>query len=295
MTIASLLPEIADRLPGETPALDAQVLLAHVTGQNRSWVLGHPEANLTPTQKSALEKEIHQLQEGTPLPYVLGHWEFFGLDFELTPDVLIPRPETELLVEAALGWIRTQPHAAYRFLDVGTGSGCIPVALAVHVPRAEITATDISPAALEVAHRNAERHGVDERITFLEADLVPETRSTGTKPLNPDYYTVHGLLSTVDVLTANLPYIPTATLTELAVYNHEPTLALDGGPDGLDYIRRLLALITGKMTKGSLVLFEIENRQGLAVSGLAREAFPDADVQIKKDLAGYDRLLIIEI
>jgi release factor glutamine methyltransferase len=292
MTIASLHSQITGRLPGETPALDAQVLLAHITGQTRAWVLSHPTANLTPEQESALETAIRRLEGGMPLPYVLGHWEFLGLDFEVTPDVLIPRPETELLVEAAIAWIRTEPQALYRFLDVGTGSGCIPVSLAIHVPRAEIVATDISRAALAVARRNAERHGVDDRITFVACDFLPDDSPWIVDSVLP---AVHGLLSMVNILTANLPYIPTATLRELAVYNHEPTLALDGGPDGLKFIRRLLALLTGKITKGSLVLLEIENRQGLAVSALARDAFPDADIQIKKDLAGYDRLAIIEI
>jgi release factor glutamine methyltransferase len=281
--------DITSLLPGETPALDAQVLLAHITGRSRAWVLAHPEAGLTPEQESALETAIGQLQDGAPLPYVLGHWEFFGLDFDVTPDVLIPRPETELLVETALGWVRTHPEAAYHFVDVGTGSGCIPVALAVHVPRADIVATDISPAALSVAQRNAEKHGVEERITFVECDLLP----------------ADGLSSIVDVFTANLPYIPTATLTGLDVYKHEPILALDGGPgDGLSLIRRLLALLTAKtdtgfavsaQPNGSLVLLEIEQRQGAAVSVLARAAFPDADIYIKKDLAGIDRLAVIEI
>jgi len=270
--------DIASLLPGETPALDAQVLLAHVTGHSRAWVLAHPEASLTPEQESALKTAIRQLQDGMPLPYVLGHWEFFGLDLDVTPDVLIPRPETELLVETALGWIRTHPEASYRFVDVGTGSGCIPVALAVHVPRASIVATDISPAALAVAQRNAEKHGVEDRITFVECDLLPED----------------GLPSIVDVFTANLPYIPGETLTGLDVYKHEPTVALYGGPDGLSLIRRLLALLTAKTDTGSLVLLEIEQRQGAAVSDLARAAFPDADIYIKKDLAGIDRLAVIE-
>lgn len=291
---ATLPREIASLLPGETPALDAQVLLAHVTGQNRAWVLAHPEASLTPEQESAIETAIRQLQDGMPLPYVIGHWEFFGLDFDLTPDVLIPRPETELLVETALGWVRTHPEAAYRFMDVGTGSGCIPVALAVHVPRATITATDISPAALAVAHRNAQKHGVEDRITFVECDLLPQTIDDRPWTVNPDTSTVYHPLSTVNVFTANLPYIPTETLTGLDVYNREPTLALDGGSDGLDLIRRLLALLTAKTAKGSLILLEIEERQGAAVQALARAAFPNAEIQIKKDLAGIDRLAIIE-
>ena len=141
-----------------------------------------------------------------------------------------------------------------------------------------IVATDISPAALAVAQRNAEKHGVEDRITFVECDLLPED----------------GLPSIVDVFTANLPYIPGETLTGLDVYKHEPTVALYGGPDGLSLIRRLLALLTAKTDTGSLVLLEIEQRQGAAVSDLARAAFPDADIYIKKDLAGIDRLAVIE-
>lgn len=292
--VPSTLPrDIALSLPGETPGLDAQVLLAHILGKNRAWVLAHPEAQLTPQQESALETAIAQLQAGTPLPYILGEWEFFGLDFDVTPDVLIPRPETELLIETVLAWLRTHPQHVYRFLDVGTGSGCIPVTLAVHVPRARIVATDISPAALAVAFGNAVKHGVEERIDFVEADLLPQTVDGRLLTVNADA-TVNGLLSTVNVLTANLPYIPTETLHELDIYTHEPTLALDGGPDGLEPIRRLLTLIAGRMDAGSLVLLEIENRQGDAVFSLARAAFPAADIHIKRDLAGHDRLVVIE-
>ena len=299
----TLLREIAQHLPGETPVLDAQVLLAHILGKNRAWLLAHPEVQLTSPQADALETAIGQLQAGTPLPYILGEWEFFGLDFDVTPDVLIPRPETELLVETALAWLRTHPQHVYRFLDVGTGSGCIAVTLAVHVPRARIVATDISPDALAVAFGNAVKHGVEERIDFVEADLLPVDGGP-FDGAQGGVSTVYGLLSTVNVLTANLPYIPTETLHGLDVYTHEPTLALDGGPDGLETIRRLLTLIAGQMeegsalndpSKGSLVLLEIENRQGLAVKALARAAFPAAEIFIKKDLAGNDRLVVIEI
>lgn len=290
----SLPRQIAERLPGETAALDAQVLLAHILKRDRTWVLAHPEIRLTPEQEAVLEAAIRQLQDGTPLPYVIGHREFFGLDFIVTPDVLIPRPETELLVETALNWIRTYPEPAYRFLDVGTGSGCIPITLATHVPRADILATDISPAALAIARRNAEKHGVQERITFIECDLLPHTVDDGKLNINFDPFAVHGLLSTINIITANLPYIPTGTLKELAVYKHEPTLALDGGADGLDLLRRLLAEITGKMDAGCLILLEIESGQGRPALELAQAAFRGAGIEIKKDLAGLDRLLIIE-
>jgi release factor glutamine methyltransferase len=294
MSIQPLPRQIAERLPGETPGLDAQVLLAHVTGQDRAWVLSHPEAGLTPEQEAALETAIRRLQAGTPLPYILGHWEFFGLDFEVTPAVLIPRPETELLLETALNWIRIHPQSTYRFLDVGTGSGCIAVTLAVHVPRAQTLATDISPVALAVARRNAERHGVEERIEFIECDLLPDSGDSGRWTLDGSSSTLYGLLSTVDMLTANLPYIPTETLKGLAISTQEPALALDGGADGLDLIRRLLANLAGKMDTGCLVLLEIETGQGRPALELAHAAFPGANVEIKKDLAGHDRLVVIE-
>lgn len=288
MTTNKSWREIARVLPGETPVLDAQVLLAHVLGKDRTWVLAHPEAILTPKQETAIETAIRQRQAGMPLPYILGQWEFFGLDFEVTPDVLIPRPETELLVETALAWLRTHPQHLYRFVDVGTGSGCIPVALAVHVPRARIVATDVSADALAVAFGNAVKHGVEERIEFIECDLLP----TDDDPwvIESDFE-----LGAINILTANLPYIPTETLHGLDVYTQEPTLALDGGPDGLETVRRLLSLIAGRMEPGSLVLLEIENRQGGTARLLARAAFPSAEVFIKKDLAGNDRLVVIEI
>lgn len=259
--------------------LEGQVLLARVMGRSRSWLLAHPEASLTPEQKQALETAIRQREAGVPLPYILGHWEFFGLDFDVSPEVLIPRPETELLIETALAWARTHPPLGpcYRFLDIGTGSGIIPVTLAVHVPSAEITAIDISPAALSIARQNAEKHGVEGRIHFIEADLLPDNLQS----------------STFDVLTANLPYIPTETLKELEIFGKEPTLALDGGPDGLQLISRLLDQITARKVAVRLILLEIENRQGAAVEALARQHFPAADLEIKKDLAGHDRLAVI--
>lgn len=241
---------------------------------------------LTPEQETTLETAVRQLESGVPLPYILGHWEFFGLDFDVSPDVLIPRPETELLIETALAWARTHPPLGpgFRFLDIGTGSGIIPVTLAVHLPSAQMLATDISPAALSVARHNAEKHGVQQRIRFVEADLLDKCESWTF-----DYSSTR----TFDILTANLPYIPTATLQTLEIFGREPTLALDGGPDGLQLIRRLLAEITAKQVSARLILLEIENRQGEAIQALARQHFPAADIEIKKDLAGQDRLAVI--
>jgi release factor glutamine methyltransferase len=259
---------------------DLQVLLAHVTGKNRAWVLAHPEAALTPEQEQTFLALKARYEAGEPLPYLLGHWEFYGLDFNVSPDVLIPRPETELLIDLALARarMRSTTGAGLRFIDIGTGSGCIPVTLATLLPDAEISATDISPAALAVARLNAEKHGVAQRITFYEADLFPFN-------LQP---------STFNLILSNPPYIPTETMLGLPIYGREPTLALDGGSDGMAVIRRLLGQSKRWLAAGGTLLLEIEYRQGAQAAALARENFPDADIHIHKDLAGLDRLLAID-
>ncbi|MCG2783734.1 MAG: peptide chain release factor N(5)-glutamine methyltransferase [Anaerolineae bacterium] len=267
-----------------------QVLLAHVSGRNRAWLFAHPEASLTPEQEQAFQQARQRFEQGEPLPYILGHWEFYGLDFHVTPEVLIPRPETELLIESALAWVRmrSQPEAGLRILDLCTGSGCIPVTLATVLPNAGIVATDISPAALAVARLNAEKHGLGGRIRFYEADLF-ETKDERDKATA----LVFGL-SSFDLILSNPPYIPTETLHGLDVYGHEPTLALDGGPDGMIVTRRLLAESKRYLAEGGAIRVEIEAGQGEIALETAKSHFPGAKVQIHKDLAGIDRLLAID-
>jgi len=265
------------------------VLLAHVLGKTRSWVLAHPEVGLTPVQEGDLERAVRRLEGGVPLPYVLGKWEFFGLEFEVTPEVLIPRPETELLVERALAWLRESGVVSresgvmgtceVKVLDIGAGCGCIAIALAVHAPGLEVIATDISPAALAVARRNAVKHAVAERVTFLEADLFHPFQPPNSFPF----------------ITANLPYIPTAKLHRLPIYGREPTIALDGGADGLALIRRLLADAPCYLAPDGLMLLEIEASQGEEVYSLAHQAFPLAKIGLQKDLSGHDRLVEIAL
>jgi release factor glutamine methyltransferase len=206
---------------------------------------------------------------------VIGHWEFFGLDFSLNKNTLIPRPETELMVEQALEWLQAHPQRRSA-ADIGTGSGCIAIALAVHIGNLRITATDKSRNALAVARSNAQKHKVASRVNFKHADLLPED------------------LPTYDLICANLPYIPTDTLEGLEVFGREPTLALDGGPDGLELVRRLLQQAAKSLAAGGLLLFEIDNTQGEAGVHLAREAFPGAKIDLLPDLAGHDRLIRIE-
>lgn len=276
--LAALRREITQRLSkiSETADLDAQTLLAHILDKPRVWLAAHPETPLTPPQLASVEEAVSRLEAGVPLPYVVGRWQFYNLEFEVTPAVLIPRPETELLVERALLWLAAHPTRRM-VADVGTGSGCIAVTLAVHRPNVRILATDISAEALDVARRNGSRHNVSGRIDFLHCDLLPDD--------SPRF----------DLICANLPYIPSATLHGLAVYGREPSLALDGGADGLDLIRRLLDVAPQRLSPGGMMLLEIEASQGLAVLSLAYDHFHAAKISLSKDLAGRDRLLQIEL
>ena len=276
-TIGDLLAGLESRLvkTSSSPALDAQILLAHLLDQSRSWVLAHPEWLLSGDQSRELEKSVSQLESGKPLPYILGHWEFYGLDFDLTPDVLIPRPETEQLVERSLTWLRDRPD--YRkAADIGTGSGCIGISLAVKIPDLKVEAVDISPAAIRMAELNARKHGVNDRMEFSCADLL----SSG---------------SSFDLIVANLPYIPTKTLHNLQVYGREPDLALDGGTDGMDLIRRLLVAAPDHLHSGGLLLMELEATEGLAALSFAYDVFSKAMIHLHKDLSGHDRLLEIQV
>lgn len=272
------LQQIRERITplSDNPALDAQVLLAHVTCKSRTWILAHPEGELSPCQSIALEAALSRLENGEPLPYVLGHWQFFNLNFTISPEVLIPRPETELLVEKALVWLRAHPNRR-RVADVGTGSGCIAVSLAVHIPDLYIIGSDISFQALQVARANSQKHRVADRVYWILSDLIPAT------------------VTKYDLICANLPYIPTETLKGLKVYMREPRLALNGGADGLELIRRLLCDVSKRPSPGGLLLLEIEASQGNAARTLARNYFPQSKVQVLTDLGGKDRLVVIHM
>jgi len=267
-------------LISDTSALDASVLIAHVINKPRSWVMAHHELTLTTSQQKHLDDSLMRLKGGEPFPYILGHWEFFGLQFDVTSDTLIPRPETELLVEKAITWLQRHP-AKRSVADVGTGSGAIAVSVAVNVPDVKILATDISPKALQVAKRNAEKLGVSERIKFAECDLLPAQ--------------IKNRKSSIDMICSNLPYIPTAKLHGLPIYNREPTLALDGGEDGLNPFRKLLYISPQWLAPDGMMLFEIESTHGSKATSFARAAFPKARISLHQDLARKDRLLKIDL
>ena len=263
----------------DTPQLDSEVLIAHVLDKPRTWLLAHDDTSLNPEQAETLESLIQRLERGEPLPYVIGHWEFFGLDFDLTPDVLIPRPETELLVERAILWLQSSSQRRY-VADIGTGSGCIAISVATHVPTTHILATDISSAALAVAQRNTLKHHVERQIEFTECNILP-------KPLSDE--------SHFDLICANLPYIPTGKLHNLPIFGREPTLALDGGDDGLDLFQRLLTIAPKQLAPGGRLLLEIEATRGTAALSLAYDAFEEAEIHLYQDLARQDRVLEIQL
>ncbi|OGO81260.1 MAG: protein-(glutamine-N5) methyltransferase, release factor-specific [Chloroflexi bacterium RIFOXYD12_FULL_57_15] len=288
MNVHSTLEQTSDRLRAltDTPDLDAQVLLAHLTGKPRTWLAAHPETPLSGPELDSARQALSALEAGTPLPYILGHWEFFGLDFEITPDVLIPRPETELLVEQAILWLQASPKRR-TVADIGAGSGAIAVSIAMNVPDARVLATDISRAALEVAKHNAQKFNLQDRIEFVECDLLPESKVEGQRSdLRP---------LTFDLICANLPYIPTATLEHLPIYGREPTLALDGGNDGLDPIRHLLKIAPEWLAPEGLILLEIEATLGAQALSLAHDKFPSARIALHSDLSGKDRLIEIAL
>jgi len=261
----------------ETAHLDAQALLSHSLQRPRVWVLAHPETTLNSEQIENLERQLLRLERGEPLAYVLGTCEFYGLELDIGPSVLIPRPETELMVEEALKWLRSHPERRIA-ADIGTGSGCIAIALAMQVESLKVMASDISPEALEVSRRNVERYQLGEAIKLVCADLLPA-----------------GMDHKFDLVCANLPYIPTGTLKTLVGIKYEPRLALDGGLDGLWLIRRLLDILPLHLAPGGLALIEIEAGEGNEALALAQGQFCEAEINVFQDLAGHDRILRIQI
>ena len=215
---------------------------------------------------------MHQVLRGVPLPYILGYWEFFGRTYQVTSDVLIPRPETEILVEIALELLqhKTNPLIA----DVGTGSGCIGISLAAELPTATVLGVDLSLPALHVARHNAKHLG-QSRVHFLQADLL--------SPFSAKF----------DLICANLPYIPSQTLANLTVSRWEPRLALDGGESGLDIIRKFLQQAQSRLAPTGVILIETESTLGLETLHGAQDVFPHAQHRLIHDLAGLDRIVEI--
>ena len=285
-TIQEVLSKARARLRevgASSPDLDAAVLLGHVLGADRATLYTYPERVLAPAELAAFQALIERRLRGEPVAYLTGHREFMGLDFLVDRRALIPRPETELLVEMALAEVRRRGEVAlsnFCVADVGTGSGAIAIALAVHEPRLpRIYATDISTEALALAEENARRLGVAERLRFLQGDLL--------EPLPEP----------VDLLVANLPYIAPDGQEILApdVRDYEPHLALFGADDGLGHIRRLLASAPPLLKAGAVLLLEFGYNQRAPLTGLIPALLPGAQVRFISDYAGWDRVVEIRM
>jgi release factor glutamine methyltransferase len=257
--------------------LEAEVLVMSVMRMPRQSIFSEQETEVTGQQQSALDEKLERRYKREPLAYILGQREFYGINVVLTPAVLIPRPETEGLVEHALFMAMMGMESRdLTIADVGTGSGAIAINLAIHLPAGRVFAVDVADAVLDVAAYNIRAHGVGDRVTLVIGDLldaVPEP---------------------VDLVVANLPYIPTARIPTLQPeVQQEPVLALDGGADGLDLIRRLLVQAEDKLKDNGIMLLEMDPEQIPVVAKLAMEHFPKGTISVEKDLAGMDRILVI--
>ncbi len=273
MTVASALalclPALSAR--GDSPRTDARLLLAHVLGRERAWLLAHDDSRLSARQSERFRQACARRAAGTPVAYIIGRAGFFGREFAVDERVLIPRPETERLVEEALAYLRGRHAAAV--LDVGTGSGAIACTIAAEDPDAAVEGTDTSAPALAVARRNAERLGVRARCRFLRAEIA-------RAPAARRY----------DLVIANLPYVPSGALPALPDPTaYEPRAALDGGPDGLRAYRKLLAVAGNLLRSDSLLLMEAAPPTAAALAALTAAALPDAAVDVRSDYSGMER------
>jgi release factor glutamine methyltransferase len=268
----------------KSAVLDAQVLLGYVLEVDRATLYTYPERALTSEQEQQFFQLIERRERGEPVAYLTGHKEFYGLDFFVDKRVLIPRPETELLVEIVLTNIRKRINAGRIPIvaDIGTGSGAIPIALAVEEPRLPyLYASDVSSEALDVARLNCQRHHVEQRVRLLHGDLLAP------------------LPEPVDILIANLPYVGTDEMNTLApdIQAYEPHLALFSGPNGLDLVCRLLmeAKQSAILAREAVLLLEIGYQQRKALSAWVNELWPRANITFKRDFAGWDRVLQIAL
>jgi len=278
-TVGRILEWTAQHLKkagSDTPRLDAELLLAKARGCPRIQLYVQFNEVVPDPQRAQMRDLVKRRAQSEPVAHLVGRREFFSLEFAVSPDVLIPRPDTETLVLELVTQARRLP--APRILDIGTGSGCIAIAAAVQVPAATVVACDLSPAALGLARQNAERHGVTSRVEFREGALLSPVASG----------------EQFDFLASNPPYIPTPQLETLdrEVRDYEPRLALDGGPDGLRYLVPLIEQAGSVLAPGGRLLLEFTPEQAPALMERA-QAQPDlAEPVILKDLSGQARVLV---
>lgn len=277
-TLAERLKEAARQLEPitETPRLDAEILLAHAMHLSRAQLLARlRDETPAPDFESLLARRLNH----EPIAYITGHWEFFSLDFLVRPPMLVPRPETEHLVETALEFLSHGTSRAPSVLDIGTGTGCVAIAIAKHAPKAQMTAIDIRPDTLALARENADRHNV--KVTFLQGDLF------AALPKDTAPY---------DLIVSNPPYVEEGDWDTLSpvIRKHEDPGALLAGPDGLDIIRRIIGESPQYLRKGGLLALEIGERQSRQVASLLSQA-GFTNIRFVKDLAGFERIACGEL
>lgn len=259
----------------EDSALESEILLRHALTIDRAGLFADLERQLTPAQAETFWKMIERRRCGEPSAYITGHREFYGLDFYVNASVLIPRPETELLVEKAITLARQRP--VQTIADVGTGSGAIAISLALSLPGVTVYATDISSEALAVAEVNRRKHGIAERVFLRHGDMLA------------------ALTEPVDVIVANLPYVRKVELSTASELSFEPVLALDGGLEGLDTITRLIGEAPYKLKPGGFMFLEFGQGQAEAVVRLLTTSFPSGRIEINRDLAGIERVAMLSL
>jgi release factor glutamine methyltransferase len=263
----------------ENARLDAQVLLAYVLGQERSWLFAHHDYPLSESEAEQYTELVARRVCREPVAYLIGRKEFYGMDFLVDQRVLIPRPETELLIDLALAQVQDRKNHRIVVADVGTGSGAIAVTLAIHAPEAHLYGLDVSPTALAVAQANQARLAPASDITFLQSDLL------------------EALPEPVDLIIANLPYVTADEYEQLDpdIRNYEPKLALEAGAQGLDVIERLLQQVSRHLKPKGAVLLEIGSHQGDAVTKLAKAMKPRPSyVGLRRDYSGHIRMVTLE-
>ncbi len=259
----------------EDSLLESEILLRHTLKISRVQLYLDRDRELSPKQEKGLRHLIKRRLSGEPTAYITGHRQFYGLDFYVNHHVLIPRPESELLVEQALKLAQNDNLST--IADIGTGCGAIAISLALNLPQLRIYATDISTPALEVARLNCQKHGVADRICLLEGDM-----------LTP-------LPEPVDLIVANLPYVREAELAKVNSAGFESSLALNGGRDGLAKIRRLCQQVRGKTGITTYLILEIGQGQAAAVTSLLRRLFPDGKIEVMPDLGGVERVVSLQL
>ena len=257
--------------------LEAEVLIRHVLRIDRATFFRDLEQPVTDCDRKRLDDLVIRRLNREPLNYITGLREFYGLDFEVSDSVLIPRQETELLVDTVISLARSRPKCEMKICDIGTGSGAIAVSVAVNLPSAEVMAIDISQRALDIADANRRMHGVYNRVSLRRGNLL---EPVDWKP---------------EIIVSNPPYIRRSDLSLLQPeIQYEPSVALDGGPDGLEVIRGLLRQSSDKVSTTGAILFEIDSSQKDSARMLSREYFPNSEISILDDLSGNSRAILIE-